>query len=91
MTRAPASRPPSRRAHRSFWVLLCVAVLATGSLSSALALPPGPLAGLRVAASGVVLVVAVALAARVLVVAERARRRQNRAELTHATADDVAS
>jgi hypothetical protein len=56
-------------------MLLCAAVLASGSLSSALAAPPGPLAGLRVAGSGVVLVVAVALAARVLVVAERARRR----------------
>lgn len=82
MTRAQASRSPSRRAHRSFWMLLCVAVLATGSLNWALASPPGPLAGLSVAGSGVVLVVAVALAARVLAVADRARRRHRHADLT---------
>lgn len=75
MTRPAASRSTSRRAHRSFWMLLVVAVLATGALSSALAGPPGLLAGLSVAGSGVFLIVAVALAARILVVAERARRR----------------
>jgi hypothetical protein len=58
-------------------MLLGVAVLAAGSFSSALAATPGPMTGLRVAGSGVVLVVAVALAARVLVITGRARRRQD--------------
>ena len=71
MARMSVSRWPSRRARRSFWVLLLLAVLAAGSLSSALEAAAGPLTGLRVAGSGVVLVAAVILAARVLAVSER--------------------
>lgn len=55
-----------------------VAVAAAGSMSAALAAPPGALTGLRVAVSGLVMVTAVALAARVMVILERARRRGGR-------------
>ena len=71
MAPTSVSRWPSRQARRSFWLLLLVAVLAAGSLSSALEAAPGPLTGLRVAGSGVVLVAAVILAARVLALSER--------------------
>ena len=50
-------------------------VTAAGSLSAALAAPAGALTGLRVTLSGLVLLTAVALAARVMVIVERARRR----------------
>ena len=65
----------SRRAGRSRWVLVGVAVLASGSLRAALSAETSPLTGARVAASGLVLVVAVVLAARVMFAIERARRR----------------
>jgi hypothetical protein len=64
-----------RRARRSFWTLVLVAVLATGSLSAALNADPGHLAGIRVALSGLVLVSSVALAARVMTALDRAHRR----------------
>lgn len=63
-----------RRARRSFWTLLLVAVLASGSLSAALSSDPGHVVGLRVAVSGVVLIAAIILAARVMGALERARR-----------------
>jgi len=63
-----------RPAHRSFWLLVAVAVLATGALSSALAAPPSPLTGLRVAASGLVLLGSLTFAARVMIALEHARR-----------------
>lgn len=66
-----------RRARRSFWTLLLVAVLASGSLSAALASDPGHLAGLRVAVSGVVLIASIILAARVMGALERAHRETN--------------
>ena len=75
------SRPPRvahldhHSAQRSFWFLVVVAILATGSLSSALAAPPSPLTGLRVAVSGLVLLASLTLATRVMIAAERARRR----------------
>lgn len=61
-----------RRARRSFWVLVVVSVLATGVLSSAVAAPASPATGVRVAISGLVLIVSVALAARVLHAVDRA-------------------
>jgi len=62
------------RARRSFWVLVAVAVLATGTLTRALTAEPSPLTGLGVLGSALVLMVAVGLAARVLLALERARR-----------------
>lgn len=64
-----------RRPLRSFWILTLVAIAAAGSLSAALAGRPGALAGVGVAVSGLVLVAAATLAARVMVFHERARRR----------------
>jgi hypothetical protein len=69
-----ASQSP-KRAVRLLWILIGIAVLASGSLSAALTAGSAPLTGLRVAASGLVLVVSVVLAARVLFALERARRR----------------
>ncbi len=63
-----------RRAQRSFWLLVMLCVLAAGSLSSALVAPPSPLTGLRVAASGLLLLGSGVLALRVMVAIERARR-----------------
>lgn len=66
---------PSRRAVRSLWALVLLAVLASGSLSSALTDRPAPLAGIRVAVSGLVLAACVALATRVMIALERSRRK----------------
>ena len=63
----------SRRARRSFWVLALVSVLAAGSLNNALASDPGSITGIRVAISGLVLVVAVTLAGRVMIALDRVR------------------
>jgi hypothetical protein len=63
------------RARRSFWTLVVVAVLAAGWLSVAVTADPGPVTGLQVATSGLLLSVSMTLAARVLVSVERARRR----------------
>ena len=64
----------SRRARRAFWSLVIIAVLAAGSMSAALTADPGPGTGLRVAASGLLLISVVALAARLLFAIERANR-----------------
>lgn len=64
----------ARRARRSFWVLVIVSVLATGTLSDALSDAPAPTTGLRVAASGLVLAASLALAARILLAFDRARK-----------------
>ena len=69
------NRPASQRARRSLWILVTVAVLAAGVLTSALSAAPGPITGLRVAASGLVLIAALTLAARVMAALERARKR----------------
>lgn len=69
------ARSAFRRAYRSFWLLLAVAVLTTGALSSALAAPPSPFTGLRVAVNGLVLMSSMTLATRVMLALERARRR----------------
>ncbi len=71
MSRSPA--PPSlTRARRTFWLLVLVSVLAAGALSDALASPPATATGLRVAGSGLLLTVSVALAARVLLAVDHA-------------------
>lgn len=67
--------PSSRRANRSFWLLLAVSILAAGAVGDALADDPSQVTGLRLAASGLLLVVSVALAARVLLSVDRARAR----------------
>jgi hypothetical protein len=71
----PTTASTPQRAARSLWLLVGVAVLASGSVSTALTAHSGPFTGVRVAASGLVLVASVALAARVLLAIERARRR----------------
>ena len=78
----PSRRPRVARlvhpsAARSFWLLVLVAVLATRALSSALGASPSPSTGLRVAASGLVLLTSLALATRVMIALERARRRDH--------------
>lgn len=65
-------------AQRSFWLLVVVAVLATRALSSALGASPSPSTGLRVAASGLVLLASLPLATRVMIALERARRRDRK-------------
>ena len=67
-----------RRARATFWVLVGTAALFMGLLSSGLSRPPGPLTGLLVATSGAVVLVSVALAARVMIALDRARRGPNR-------------
>ena len=71
----PDRKAATRRARRFFWILVVVSVLASGTLSDALSDEPAPTTGLRVAASGLVLVVSVALAARILLAIDRARTR----------------
>lgn len=66
----------TRRSLRFFWILTLVAIAASGSLGTALAAHPGPLTGVRVAVSGLVLVTAVTLAARIMVFHDRQRRRR---------------
>lgn len=72
------SASPLRRVHWVFWGLLGLAVLAAGSLSSALTSSPGPVTGLRVVVSGLVLVVVLVPLARIMAAAERVRRRSRR-------------
>ncbi len=71
---AQTAHPVRRKAQRSFWILLAVAVLATGSLSSSLTATPSPTTGLRVAVSGLITLVSVTLAVRVMIALSRARR-----------------
>ena len=59
------------RVRRTFWALVIVAVLSTGTLSTALAAPPGPAAGLAVAASALLLAASTFLALRILLVVGR--------------------
>lgn len=67
-----------RNASRSFWVLVGVAILATGALSSALMSGPSALTGIRVAASGLILLASLSLASRVMIAVVRAQRRTQR-------------
>jgi hypothetical protein len=66
---------PARSPRRSFWILVALAVPATGALTSAIAAPPSSLTGLRAAASALVLTASLALATRVMIGVEHARRR----------------
>ena len=63
-----------RRARIAFWTLVGIAALSMGALSSGLSRDPGPLTGLLVATSGAVVLVSLALAARVMIALDRARR-----------------
>lgn len=73
-------RSTRRRALNSFWILVAVTVLATGALSSALAAAPGPLTGLRLAASGLILLGSLTFATRVMIALERARQPARQAQ-----------
>lgn len=75
MTAGAAS---GRRARAAFWTLVGIAALSMGALSSGLTREPGPLTGLLVATSGAVVVVSLALAARVMIAVDRARRAASR-------------
>jgi len=69
-----APRPVQRNARRLFWILVVVTILATGSLSSALTASPSPAAGLAVALSGLIALLAITLTVRVMMALSRARR-----------------
>lgn len=66
---------PVARVRRRFWILVAVAVLAAGTLSSALTATPRPLMGLGVAVSGLVLIGSLAGAARIMTALKRAQQR----------------
>jgi hypothetical protein len=70
----PDTRPAHAKARRMFWVLVAITVLAMGLLTSTLARPASVWTGLTVAASGVVLLLASALACRVMLALEQRRR-----------------
>lgn len=74
-----ARRAPLRRARRTFVGLLVIAIIAAGSLNAGLGSGSSPMTGLRVAVSGVFLIAALALAARVSIAVERARRKVGQA------------
>lgn len=63
-----------RLARRWFWALLLVAMVAMGALYTALGAGGGPLTGLVVLVSGVVLGTSTTQAVRILLALERARR-----------------
>lgn len=67
--------PSVRRARRAFWTLTAAAILTMGVLSAALGASTGQGAATVVAASGLLLVVLLGLATRVLLALERAARR----------------
>lgn len=71
----PAAGRSGLHARRRFRLLVIIAVASIGSLTSAFGAPAGPLTGLRVAVSGLVLVAALTLSARVMIALDRARRR----------------
>ena len=70
----PTTPNPTARARRTFWALVLIAVLATGALSAALKAHPSPAAGATVAISGLILAIALTLAARILLALDHARR-----------------
>ena len=55
------------RARHWLWRLTAVAIVATGVLSHALTADPGPITGLEVASSGLVLTLSLAMATRILI------------------------
>ena len=74
----PSGPATGRRAQAAFWTLVGIAALSMGALSSGLAGDPGPLTGLLVAVSGAVVLVSLALAARIMIALDRARRAAKR-------------
>ena len=62
-----------RRFTVTFWLLVVIAVVATGMLTRALQWSAGPATGTAVATSGLVAVLAMAFAVRILVVTGRGR------------------
>ncbi|ADU49494.1 protein of unknown function DUF6 transmembrane [Intrasporangium calvum DSM 43043] len=70
------------RPHRNFWILVTASVVAVGLLSTAVRMPPSPLAGILTAVAGLAAAASLALAGRILVVTTRsstttrARRRR---------------
>lgn len=79
MTTHSASGSPWRRIRWTFWSLVGVAVLSVGALSQGLTAKPSPLTGLLVGGSGITAIGSLALAARVMIGVERARRQARRA------------
>lgn len=74
MTTIRHGRSPLRRAYRSLWILVGITILMAGALTGSLAAPPSPLTGLSFALSALLFLVAFALAVRVTIALERARR-----------------
>lgn len=66
VTSRSSAPPAQRRAVRAFWVLVLVAVAASGSVSAAVTAAPGALTALRFAVSVVVGIAATALAVRLM-------------------------
>ncbi len=62
------------RARHRFWLMLTVAILAAGALSRAVSAAPGPLAGLGVAVSGVILLGSLAATTRIMIAFDHARK-----------------
>ena len=62
-----------RRVRLTFAALVLVAVVAVGGLSKALSAPSSPVAGITVAATGIVAAAAIGLAVRMIVVIDRGR------------------
>lgn len=58
--------PAYRRARRTFWALVVLAILLIGGIGALLAAPTGPVTGLAMAGLGVLAAVAIALATRLL-------------------------
>ncbi len=71
---SPQTQTARRNPLRSFWILVGVATLAAGSLTGSLAASPSPTTGLRVAVSGLIALVSLTLAIRIMVALSRARR-----------------
>ncbi len=60
-----------RRIRVTFWLLVATAIVSTGALMRAVTWPASPTTGATVAAAGAVIAMAVASAARILVVIGR--------------------
>lgn len=63
------------RSHRNFWVLVVATVVAVGLVSTAVRMPPSPVAGILTAVAGLAATASLALAGRILVVTTRSSAR----------------
>ena len=63
------------RVHRNFWVLVTAAVLSVGVLSTAVRMPPSPVAGALTALAGLAAAASLALTGRILIVTTRSSAR----------------